>query len=123
MILDSLDVPVVLAPLAGGPSTPELTAAVSEAGGLGFLASGYLKADALAERMEQTRALTSSVFGVNVFVPGPAAAPAAYADYVAGLGAGAGAPRADDDDWEAKLALLADHPGRVVHVRMPAAPA
>ena len=36
-----LDVPIVGAPLAGGPSTPALAAAVSEAGGLGFLAAGY----------------------------------------------------------------------------------
>src|SRR3954464_12547129 len=110
VILDSLQVPIVLAPLAGGPSTPALPAAVSEAGGLGFLASGYLTADALRERMERTRALTARPFGVNVFVPGPPAAPGASADYVAGLGDGAGEPRADDDDWEAKLALLADHP-------------
>jgi nitronate monooxygenase len=40
MILDRLSVPIVLAPLAGGSSTPELTAAVSNAGGLGFLAAG-----------------------------------------------------------------------------------
>src|SRR3954469_24416198 len=107
--LDSLQLPVVLAPLAGGPSTPALTAAVSEAGGLGFLAAGYLTADALRERMEETRALTSRPFGVNVFVPGPAADPSVYAAYVDSL-PGAGEPRADDDDWEAKLALLADHP-------------
>ena len=31
------EVPVVQAPMAGGPSTPELAAAVSGAGGLGFL--------------------------------------------------------------------------------------
>jgi len=41
MVLDELGTPIVLAPLAGGPSTPELAAAVSEAGGLGFLAAGY----------------------------------------------------------------------------------
>ena len=35
------EVPVVQAPLAGGPSTPELTAAVARAGGFGFLAAGY----------------------------------------------------------------------------------
>jgi len=99
----------VLAPLAGGPSTPALTAAVSEAGGLGFLAAGYLTAGALRELMEETRSLTSRPFGVNVFVPGPAADPSAYAAYVDAL-PGAGEPRADDDDWEAKLALLADHP-------------
>ena len=36
-----MDVPVVGAPLSGGASTPELAAAVSEAGGFGFLAAGY----------------------------------------------------------------------------------
>ena len=64
---------IVLAPLAGGPSTPELAAAVSEAGGLGFLAAGYLTAAALEERIAKTRALTSRPFGVNLFVPGPRA--------------------------------------------------
>jgi nitronate monooxygenase len=33
VILDQLSIPIVLAPLAGGPSTPQLAAAVSEAGG------------------------------------------------------------------------------------------
>jgi nitronate monooxygenase len=50
VILDQLSVPIVLAPLAGGASTPRLAAAVSNAGGLGFLAAGYLTAAALAER-------------------------------------------------------------------------
>jgi len=44
LVLDRLAVPIVLAPLAGGPSTPELAAAVSNAGGFGFLAAGYLAA-------------------------------------------------------------------------------
>ncbi len=65
--------------MAGGPSTPELAAAVSKAGGLGFLAAGYLSATALAEKIEQTRALTSRPFGVNLFVPGPRHAPDTYA--------------------------------------------
>ncbi len=73
MILDSCPVPIVLAPLAGGPSTPELAAAVSEAGGLGFLAAGYLSADELAARCRRVRELTARPFGVNLFVPGPAA--------------------------------------------------
>lgn len=38
----SLQRPIVLAPMAGGPSTPELVAAVSNAGGLGMMAAGYL---------------------------------------------------------------------------------
>ena len=60
--------PVVLAPLAGGPSTPELTAAVSNAGGFGFLAAGYLTPEAFAERLRRTRELTREPIGVNVFV-------------------------------------------------------
>src|ERR1700728_4234976 len=71
MILDSCDIPVVLAPLAGGPSTPELAAAVSNAGGLGFLASGYLSAAELADRRERLEELTDRPVGVNLFVPGP----------------------------------------------------
>ena len=59
VMLDTLAVPIVLAPLAGGPSTPELAAAVSDAGGLGFLAAGYLCADALGERISRTRELTA----------------------------------------------------------------
>jgi nitronate monooxygenase len=114
MILDQLTIPIVLAPLAGGPSTPELTAAVSNAGGLGFAAAGYLTATALAERLAQTRALTAAPIGVNVFVPGsPTAADVAEA-YRATLAAHAGeayvelgVPRFDDDDWAAKIDLLA----------------
>jgi len=37
-----LDVPVIAAPMAGGPSTPELVAAVTNAGGLGFIAAGHI---------------------------------------------------------------------------------
>jgi nitronate monooxygenase len=121
MILDGCELPIVLAPLAGGPSTPELAAAVSNAGGLGFVAGGYLSAADLAARVARTRELTARLFGVNLFVPGPAA-PAdvldEYARTVAGeastVGAGPGEPRHDDDDWAAKIALLLDDPPPVV---------
>jgi nitronate monooxygenase len=33
--------PIIQAPMAGGPSTPELVAAVSNAGALGSLGSAY----------------------------------------------------------------------------------
>jgi nitronate monooxygenase len=59
---------IVLAPLAGGPATPELTAAVSNAGGLGFLAAGYVTPEAFAERLRSTRELTQEPIGVNLFV-------------------------------------------------------
>jgi nitronate monooxygenase len=115
MLLDQCPLPIVLAPLAGGPSTPELCAAVSEAGGLGFLAAGYLSAADLAVRLEQTRVLTDRPFGVNVFVPGRPGETADVQDYARRLageaergGVELGEPRADDDDWAAKLDLLAD---------------
>jgi nitronate monooxygenase len=45
MILDRCDIPVLLAPLAGGPSTPELAAAVSNVGGLGFRFAAEIDSD------------------------------------------------------------------------------
>lgn len=85
LVLDRLAVPIVLAPLAGGPSTPELTAAVSNAGGFGFLAAGYLTVSALAERLERTRTLTDAPIGVNLFVPSTPAPPQAVDAYAARL--------------------------------------
>src|SRR4051812_20052168 len=69
--LDALAHPVVQAPLAGGPSTPALAAAVSGAGGLGFLAAGYKPLAAVRADLDELRAqLGDGVpFGVNVFAP------------------------------------------------------
>ena len=121
MILDQLQCPVVLAPLAGGPSTPELAAAVSNAGGLGFVATGYLKAADSAARLQATRQLTARPLGVNLFGRGAPADPAAYRAYVEKFTAWAdrhethaGEPRYDDDDWDAKIELLASSPPEVV---------
>jgi nitronate monooxygenase len=122
MVLDDLTAPVVLAPLAGGPSTPDLAAAVSEAGGLGFLASGYLSAEETRERIAAVRELSSRPFGVNVFVPDGGAPDqqelAAYRERLSawanGRGAKLGEPRASDDDWDRKLELLSDDPVSVV---------
>jgi nitronate monooxygenase len=116
VILDALDIPIVLAPLAGGPATVELAVAVSEAGGLGFLASGYRSAADVREQVRCFRARSARPFGVNVFTP-PASAsrPQAFADYVELLGREAqragvslGQPRFDDDDWSAKLVALSE---------------
>ena len=114
MILDQLDAPVILAPLAGGPSTPELAAAVSEAGGLGFLAAGYLSASELERRVRVTRSLTDRATGVNVFAPGSGPAePGGYREFVERLEAWGGAEGAElgdarysDDDWQSKIELL-----------------
>ncbi|WP_017581254.1 nitronate monooxygenase [Nocardiopsis valliformis] len=106
--------PILQAPMAGGTSTPALVHAVSGAGGLGWLAAGYLSAQALSEQIDAVRELGTEVFGVNVFVPSgsPAPAPAVEA-YRAELAEDArrrevevGPATYDDDAWEAKLDLL-----------------
>jgi len=106
-VLAELEHPIVQAPLAGGPSTVELAAAVCDAGGLGFLAAGYRDPEDLRYEIQ---AMRGRVFGVNLFVPGPAEVdpPEALAAYVASLGSGAGEPRFDDDGWKAKLDVLRD---------------
>ncbi|PRY03008.1 nitronate monooxygenase family protein [Paraburkholderia sp. BL25I1N1] len=68
-----LRVPVVLAPMAGGATTPALVAAVSNAGGLGFLACAALSPEKIASEVAAIRALTDRPFGVNLFVLEPAA--------------------------------------------------
>ena len=112
-VLERLLLPIVQAPLAGGPSTPALAGAVSEAGGLGFLAAGYKTADTVRADIEALRALTGRPFGLNVFVPPAGAADAAAVERYAGtlcdeserIGVALGQPHRDDDGWEAKLAL------------------
>jgi len=106
--------PVIQAPMGGGPSRPELAAAVSNAGGLGFLAAGYKPAAEMQAEIAATRRLTDEPFGVNVFVPtSPAADADALARYVAeiaaaaaALGVAAAPAEWNDDDWDAKLAAL-----------------
>ncbi len=63
--------PVVQAGMAGGPTTPRLVAAVSEAGGLGTLGAAYMTPAAIRMAVEEIRALTQKPFAVNLFVPEP----------------------------------------------------
>ena len=112
--LRDLSVPVIGAPMAGGPSTPALAAAVSDAGGLGFLAAGYLTAEKLADDIAAARALTGHPLGVNLFAPSPSiAVPSEIASYRAQLeplaahyGVEVGPARSDDDAWAAKLDVV-----------------
>lgn len=113
----TLRAPIVQAPLAGGPSTPALAAAVAAGGGLGTLASGYKTAVALRADIAALRELSDAPFAVNLFVPRPGergdpADVAAYAERIAAEAAGAnvavGEPRTDDDDYPAKVALLVE---------------
>src|SRR5580704_11491155 len=62
--------PIIAAPMGGGPSTPELVAAVSNAGGLGSLAAAYLTADQISAEIRRVRSLTDQPFSVNLFAGG-----------------------------------------------------
>ncbi len=53
--------------MAGGPSTPELVAAVSNAGGLGSLGAAYLTPEQITEAIRRIRGLTDQPFNVNLF--------------------------------------------------------
>ena len=122
--LSQLEHPIVLAPLGGGPSTAALAAAVSDAGGLGFLAAGYRAPEAVREEIRELRQLTERPFGINLFAPGPALADSSalggYAATLAGeaerYGVELGEPVHDDDRWDEKLALVADEGIAVVSV-------
>ncbi len=109
--------------MAGGVSGPELAAAVSEAGGLGFLAAGYKTADGVYQEIKRLRSLTDRPFGVNVFMPQPeyaeSGAVEVYAHQLAGEAAWYETELGDpdsgrDDGYDAKLAVLLDDPVPVV---------
>ena len=114
-LLELFEAPIVGAPLGGGPSTAALAAAVSEAGGLGFLAAGYKTAAAVEAELGELRALTARPVGLNLFYPTreqvDEQALEAYVERMRGegerYGVAPGEPRWTDDDWEAKLDLAA----------------
>lgn len=63
--------PLIQAPMAGGPGTPQLVAAVSDAGGLGVLAGSDLQPEALRLAIAGVRALTDRPFAINLAAGGP----------------------------------------------------
>jgi len=112
-----LAVPVVGAPMAGGPSTPALAAAVSNAGGLGFIAGGYVSAERFADDIAAARAATTGPIGANLFVPQPSVADYVQLDHYAEAldeiaehyDVEVGRPRfGDNDGWTHKLEVAAD---------------
>lgn len=114
---DLLDAPIAGAPMAGGASTPELTAAVSNAGGLGFYGGAYLSPAQLRDAVHAIRALTDAPFGVNLFVPEEipfdAAAFDAYREQLLPLARRLGADLPDavpytDDSFDGKIQVLID---------------
>lgn len=116
--------------MAGGATTPALVRAAHRAGGLGFLAAGYLTAAELAERMEQ---LDGIPYGVNLFCsndrPIDTAAFARYATELApeaerlGVALDAEPVLDDDDHWQDKIALLLAHPVPYVSITFGLPPA
>lgn len=116
--------PVWVAPMAGGPSRPELVIAAARAGHFAQLAAGYKTADAMSAEIRQVREAGVDLFGVNLFVPNPH--PVVRDDYDAyaeslrataqrvGYAGDPAALREDDDDWDAKIAALLADPVPVV---------
>ena len=60
--------PIIQAPMAGGATTPELVAAVSNAGGLGSLGAGYMTSVDIRFAIKKIRTLTHKPFAVNLFI-------------------------------------------------------
>lgn len=62
--------PIICAPMAGGPTTPALVAEVGRAGGLGMLAAGYLTAETLDGLVADVESRGPWAYGVNLFLSG-----------------------------------------------------
>jgi nitronate monooxygenase len=110
---DLLRRPVVVAPMAGGPTTTELVIAAAGAGALGFLAGAYKTPEAVTAEIAAVRASTAEPFGVNLFVPGtPYQDAEALGGYLGSLAADGpvGDPAWDDDGFLAKVTALVSDP-------------
>ena len=117
--------PLAAAPMAGGPTTVGLAAAVSRAGAFAFLAGGYQTPEALTAQITELRRSTET-FGVNLFAPHVARiSEAEYRRYASqvqaeadryGLDLSQLPLREDDDRWRDKLDMLLADPVPVVSV-------
>jgi len=63
----NITLPIFQGPMTGS-DTPQLAAAVSQAGGLGFLGCGMRSPQAMADAAAAVRAATGKPFGMNLFV-------------------------------------------------------
>ena len=90
-----LRLPIIQAPMAGGPSSPELVAACSAAGALGCFGFAYTQPADMEKQAQWVRGKTQSPFLINLFAsPQPGEIPAgaqrwaldAVAPYYAELG-------------------------------------
>jgi nitronate monooxygenase len=118
-----LTLPVLAAPMAGGPGSPVLARAAADAGSMGFLAAGYKTPQAVADEIALMTA-SNVPFGVNLFVPNPLPIEAgdlrAYARMIAGEAARYGLtlddsmPVDENDHWNDKIDILCAQPAPVV---------
>jgi NAD(P)H-dependent flavin oxidoreductase YrpB (nitropropane dioxygenase family) len=109
--------------MSGGPTTPAMVTAAHQAESFGFLAGGYKTSTELSSQIQEVRA-TTAAFGVNLFAPNPVPVDRElYKSYGAaiqrdgdryGLDLTAISPQEDDDQWVAKVELLASDPVPVV---------
>jgi NAD(P)H-dependent flavin oxidoreductase YrpB (nitropropane dioxygenase family) len=116
-------IPVLAAPMSGGPSTPELVVAAARADSLGFLGGGYKTPEALGDQIAQVRS-AGVPFGVNLFAPNPVPVdPDAYEKYRGQIQQEADRYEIDlgkvpltenDDYWQEKVDLLLADPVPVV---------
>jgi NAD(P)H-dependent flavin oxidoreductase YrpB (nitropropane dioxygenase family) len=113
-----MSIPLIAAPMSGGPTTPAMVSAATRAGGFGLLAAGYKTVEAVEAEIKTARS-EGIPFGVNVFPPNPLPVdPDAYRSYAAiiqreadqfGLTLPAD-PIEDTDRFDEKIALLLDDP-------------
>ncbi len=113
-----MSVPLVAAPMSGGPTTPAMVSAATRAGALGMLAAGYKTVDAVEAELEKVRA-EGIPFGINLFAPNPLPVdPDDYRAYAAIVQQDADQfgvtlppePIEDTDRFDEKIALLLDDP-------------
>ena len=114
--------PVIAAPMAGGPTTVDMVLAAARAGSFGFLAAGYKTPEAMDAEISQVRS-AAVPFGVNLFAPNSVPVdPAAYHRYAAAIEPEADRfdltlpadPIEDDDSFGAKIDALLAQPVPVI---------
>lgn len=121
--------PIIQAPMAGGPSSPELVAAASAAGAFGSFGFAYTQPGDMRKQSAFVRGKTDRPFGINLFsspLPADVAdgaqrdALAAVATYYTELGLPPPEPaRAPyGPDFDAQLAAVAEIRPRVLTVHL-----
>lgn len=113
-----MSVPLIAAPMSGGPTTPAMVSAATSAGGLGMLAAGYKTVEAVEAEIKSVRS-EGIPFGINLFTPNPVPVdPERYRVYAATIQRDADQfgltlppePIEDTDKFDEKIALLLDDP-------------